>query len=150
MIMQISKDGVNYGIFLVITAGGFGALEIPNRIGDNLRTVICLEMNDKFQYAEAMHTMHIDTLPEVNIKGRGLAKVGEQLLEFQTALAFEAEDDFKRMEQIESLADLMQEKWIGKRAKAIPEIPENPIWQDFAELEDTEKLYKDDRHLHIG
>ena len=150
MIMQISKDGVNYGIFLVITAGGFGALEIPNRIGDNLRTVICLEMNDKFQYAEAMRTMHIDTLPEVNIKGRGLAKVGEQLLEFQTALAFEAEDDFKRMEQIESLADLMQEKWIGKRAKAIPEIPENPIWQDFAELEDTEKLYKDDRHLPIG
>lgn len=150
MIMQISKDGVNYGIFLVITAGGFGALEIPNRIGDNLRTVICLEMNDKFQYAEAMRSMHIDTLPEVNIKGRGLAKVDEQFLEFQTALAFDAEDDFKRMEQIESLAVLMREKWTGKRAKAIPEIPENPVWSDFAELEDTERLYKDDRHLPIG
>lgn len=150
MIMQISKEGVNYGIFLVVTAGGFGSLEIPNRIGDNLRTVICLEMNDKFQYAEAMRSMHIDTLPEVNIKGRGLAKVEEQLLEFQTALAFEAEDDFKRMEQIESLAILMREKWTGKRAKVIPEIPENPVWSDFAESEDAEKLYKDDRHLPIG
>ncbi|MCI9464355.1 MAG: type VII secretion protein EssC [Lachnospiraceae bacterium] len=150
MILQLSKDGVSYGIFLVVTAGGFGALEIPGRIGDNLRTVVCLEMSDKFQYADALRTMHIDTLPEVNIKGRGLAKVGEQLLEFQTALSFESEDDFKRMEQIERLADLMSSKWKGKRAKAIPEIPEKPIWTDFAELEDVDRLIKDDRHLPIG
>ena len=150
MILQLSKDGVGYGIFLVITAGGFGSLEIPNRIGDNLRTVICLEMNDKFQYAEIMRTTHIETLPEVNVKGRGLAKVGEQLLEFQTALCLEAEDDFKRMEQIECLAGEMREKWIGKRAKAVPEIPQNPVWTDFADLEETEKLAADDRHLPIG
>lgn len=150
VILQLSKDGVGYGIFLVMTAGGFGALEIPTRIGENLRTVICLEMSDKFQYAEAMRSMHIDTLPEVNVKGRGLAKVGEQLLEFQTALSFEAEDDFKRMEQIEQLADLMREKWIGRKARSIPEIPENPVWADFAELEEVQKLLEDDRHLPIG
>lgn len=150
IILQLSKDGVSYGIFLVITAGGFNALEIPSRIGDNLRTVICLEMSDKFQYADAMRTMHIDTLPEVNVKGRGLAKVGEQLLEFQTALSFEAEDDFKRMEQIEQRAKLMNDRWSGKKAKAIPEIPENPVWTDFAELEDVGKLLQDDRHLPVG
>lgn len=150
MILQLSKDGVSYGIFLVITAGGFGALEIPNRIGDNLRTVVCLEMSDKFQYAEAMRTMHIETLPEVNVKGRGLAKVGEQLLEFQTALSFEAEDDFKRMEQIERLAEVMRSRWNGKKAKAIPEIPENPVWSEYAQMDDVEKLFHDDRHLPIG
>lgn len=149
-ILQLSKDGVSYGIFLMITAGGFGALEIPTRIGDNLRTVICLEMSDKFQYAEAMRSMHIDTLPEVNVKGRGLAKVGEQLLEFQTALCFEAEDGYKRMEQIEQLSERMRERWTGRNARAIPEIPENPVWADFAELEDVEKLLRDDRHLPIG
>lgn len=150
IILQLAKDGVSYGIFLVITAGGFGALEIPTRIGDNLRTVICLEMSDKFQYAEAMHSMHIDTLPEINVRGRGLAKVGEQILEFQTALSFEAEDDFKRMEQIEQLSGLMRDKWTGKKARVIPEIPENPLWTDFVELEDVKKLIKDDRHLPIG
>lgn len=150
MILQLSKDGVSYGIFLVITAGGFGALEIPNRIGDNLRTVICLEMNDKYQYAEAMRTMHIETMPEVNVKGRGLAKVGEQLLEFQTALCLKAEDDFKRMEKLEQLSMRMKESWKGKRARSIPEIPEHPTWQDFVELDDTVKLLKDDRHLPIG
>lgn len=149
-LLQLSKDGVSYGIFLVITAGGFGALEIPTKIGDNLRTVICLEMSDKFQYAEAMRTMHIETLPEVNVKGRGLAKVGEQMLEFQTALSFEAEDDFKRMEQIEQLAVCMSEKWDRKRAKAIPEIPEKPEWSAFSSLEDVGKMLADDRHLPIG
>lgn len=150
MIMQMSKDGVGYGIFLVITAGGFGALEIPTRIGDNLRTVICLEMSDKFQYADAMHTMHIETLPEVNIKGRGLAYVGERILEFQTALAFEAEDDFKRMEEIGKLGDVMRKTWHGKAARPIPEIPENPVWTEFAELEETTAMAEDDCHLPIG
>lgn len=150
VILQLVKDGLSYGIFLVITASGFGTLEIPTRIGDNLRTVICLEMSDKFQYTEAMHSMHIDTLPEVNVKGRGLAKVGEQILEFQTALSFEAEDDFKRLEQIEQLSKLMRDKWNGKKARLIPEIPENPIWEDFVEMEDVKKFVEDDRHLPIG
>ena len=150
VILQMSKDGVGYGIFLVMTAGGFGALEIPTRIGDNLRTVICLEMGDKFQYADAMHTMHIETLPEVNLKGRGLAYVGERILEFQTALAFEAEDDFKRMEGIRELGDMMREAWHGRTARPIPEIPENPVWAQFEELEETALMAKDDCHLPIG
>lgn len=150
MLLQLSRDGVSYGIFLVITAGGFGALEIPNRIGDNLRTVICLEMNDKFQYAEALRTMHIETLPEVNVKGRGLAKVGEQMLEFQTALCFEAGDDFERTEQIERLAEKMRMRWTKRRARAIPEIPKEPIFTEFAKLEDVEKMVKGDRYLPVG
>jgi len=149
-ILQLSKDGVSFGIFLILSGGGFSAMEIPTRLGENLRTVICLEMNDKFQYADAMHTLRIETLPEVNIKGRGLAKVGEDILEFQTALAFEAADDFKRLKEIEALGDRMCEVWTGRRAKPIPEIPEKPIWTEFMQLEDTGTLVKDDRHLPIG
>lgn len=149
-ILQLSKDGVSYGIFLIISGGGFSAMEIPTRLGENLRTVICLEMNDKFQYADAMHTLRIETLPEVNIKGRGLAKVGDDILEFQTALAFEAADDFKRLEEIETLGNSMRGAWTGRCARPIPEIPEKPVWSDFAQLEDTESLIKDDRHLPVG
>lgn len=150
VILQLSKDGVSYGIFLIVTGGGFSAAEIPTRLGENLRSVICLEMNDKFQYADAMHTLHIETLPEVNIKGRGLAKVGEDILEFQTALAFEAEDDFKRLESITELGKQMRSVWNGRCARKIPEIPEKPVWSEFAQLEDTIRLAGDDRHLPIG
>lgn len=149
-ILQLSKDGVSYGIFLIISGGGFSAMEIPTRLGENLRTVICLEMNDKFQYADAMHTLRIETLPEVNVKGRGLAKVGDDILEFQTALVFEAADDFKRLEEIEALGNSMRGIWTGRCARPIPEIPEKPIWSDFMRLEDAESLTKDDRHLPIG
>lgn len=149
-VLQLAKDGVSYGIFLIISGGGFGAMEIPARLGENLRTVICLEMNDKFQYADAMHTLRIETLPEVGIKGRGLAKVGEDILEFQTALAFAAADDFKRLEDLETLGDRMREVWTGRCARPIPEIPEKPVWAEFAQLEDTGKLAADDRHLPVG
>lgn len=150
IILQLSKDGVAYGIFLVMTAGGFSSMEIPTRIGDNLRTVICLEMSDKFQYADAMHTMRIETIPEVNIKGRGLAHVGEEILEFQTALSFAAADDFARMEKIEKLGDTMREVWHGKSARPIPEIPENPVWADFVALDETVWMAEDSCRLPIG
>lgn len=150
IIMQLSKDGVSYGIYLVLTASGFNINEIPTRVGENIRTVICLELADKFQYGDAMHTMKIDTLPEVNIKGRGLARVGENLLEFQTALCMDEYDDFKRMENIESLAISMRTCWTGKIAKQIPTIPENPIWSEFCDLEETIKMIADDRHLPVA
>ncbi len=150
IMMQLAKEGISYGIFLVITGGGFGASDIPSRFGENLRTVVCLELKDKFQYGDVMHCMHIDTVPEVNIKGRGLAYVGERILEYQTALAFEAADDFSRMDAIEKLAKEMKHTWTGRCAKAIPVIPENPVWADFEQLDEVRAMLEDDRHLPIG
>ena len=57
------------------------------KVADSIKTVISLQMNDKFQYADVMRLPRVDILPEANIHGRGLAKVGERILEFQTALA---------------------------------------------------------------
>jgi S-DNA-T family DNA segregation ATPase FtsK/SpoIIIE len=54
------------------------------------------------------------------------------------------------MEQIEKISSVMREKWTGKKAKPIPEIPENPVWADYMQMEETERLLKDDRHLPIG
>lgn len=150
LILQLSRDGVGYGIFLILASAGFGALEIPTRISDNIRKVISLEMNDKFQYADVMRNMHLPVLPEVGVKGRGLVEVGEDILEFQTALAVEAEDDYKRLEKISSLCEEAGALWSGKRAKRIPEIPEKPIWKEFAELEDVQKMNADNKHLPIG
>lgn len=150
IIMQLSKDGVSYGIFLIITAGGFNSQELSTRIGENIRTVVCLELADKFQYADALHTMRIETLPEVNIKGRGLARVGEALLEFQTALCIDETDDFKRIEMIEALADNMRSAWNGKVAKPIPVVPKNPVWSEFSALEDAVKQAEGDRLLPVA
>ncbi len=150
VVLHLAHDGVGYGIFLAITAGGFGSSEIQTKVGDNIKTVVCLQMNDKFQYADAMRVPRVETLPETDIRGRGLARVGERILEFQTALSLEAEDDYQRLGRIEEECRQMQKAWMGRRAKQIPVIPEKPVWSEFEELAETEELSADDRHLPLG
>lgn len=135
MIVRLSRESAGYGVFLAISSAGFGMAEIPNRIGDNIRTVVSLEMSDKFKYMDVLRTTHIDVLPESGVKGRGVGYVDGRILEFQTAVAVSAEDDYKRNSAIEQLGDEMSAAFAGKRARAIPHIPENPQYSDLCSLE---------------
>ena len=126
VLLRLSREGVGYGIYMVISASGFGINDIPSRIGDNLRTIVSLEQPDKFKYMEIIRRTHLQLIPETNIKGRGLAVIDDRPLEFQTALAMEAEDDFSRGQKIAALCQQMKQAWKGEPARRIPEIPENP------------------------
>ncbi|MBR2729513.1 MAG: type VII secretion protein EssC, partial [Lachnospiraceae bacterium] len=126
VLLRLSREGVGYGIFLVVSAAGFGINDIPSRIGDNLRTIVSLEQPDKFKYMEIIRRTHLQIIPETNVKGRGLALVDDRPLEFQTALCMEAEDDFSRGQKIAAECAQMREAWKGEPARRIPEIPENP------------------------
>lgn len=150
LIMQMSKEGVGHGIFLLISAGGFGMSEIPGRIGENLKTVLCLELPDKFAYGDVLHTTGIQIMPETGIKGRGLALLGTRILEYQTALALEAEDDYQRMSKILDICTQMNQLWTGKRAQAIPEIPEKPTWELFTQLAEVNEAAATDNLLPVG
>ena len=142
LLISLSREGENYGIFLVIAGGGFGSIEIPNRIADNIRNVMCLEMGDKFKYSEVLRTLHLDVLPEKNIKGRGLALIGGTVLEFQTALALSAENDYARSESIIEMGKRMNLAWKGRRARPVPVIPEKPVWSDFVVLDTVQDILK--------
>lgn len=126
ILLRLSREGVGYGIFLAVSAAGFGINDIPSRIGDNLRTVISLEQSDKFKYMEIIRRTHLQLIPETNVKGRGLAVIDDRPLEFQTALSLEAEDDFSRGQMISAECKEMRKSWKGEPARQIPEIPENP------------------------
>lgn len=149
-LVMLVKEGAGYGIFLIVTAAGFGLNEIPNSMGENFRNVICLEMNDRFAYSDALRTLHLDMLPEENVKGRGLAKVGDSILEFQTALALEAADDYERGEQVKAHCAKMNDAWKGKCARLIPRIPEKPVWKEFSELEEVRKMAEKGVRLPVG
>lgn len=130
-LITISREGINYGIYLAITVGGFGTGELQNRIADNFRSVVCLEMGDRFKYSEVLRTNRLDILPEGNIKGRGLVNISGRILEFQTALAIGAADDYQRSEKIKICFSEMNRVWSGPRARCIPTIPEDPTWDAF-------------------
>ncbi|WP_432627724.1 type VII secretion protein EssC [Brotaphodocola sp.] len=150
VLMHIAHDGVGYGIYLILTAGGFGTNEIQTRIGDNMKTVICLQMNDRFQYADAMRVPRVEVLPETNIKGRGIAKVGDRILEFQSALSIKAEDDYKRIEAIDNDCKKMRENWNGKCARLIPVLPEKPVWSEFVANPEVQELIETRQYLPFG
>lgn len=135
VLLRLAREGVGYGIFLVVSAAGFGMSEIPSRIGDNIRTVLSLEQADKFKYMEVLRVTHLGILPETDVKGRGLANVNGRILEFQTALCMPAEDDFQRGQKIEEVCRQMKEAWTGRVAVPIPEIPEKPTLKILCEDE---------------
>lgn len=135
VLLRVAREGAGYGIYLAVSAVGFGMSEIPSRIGDNIRTIFSLSQADKFKYMEVLRTPHLENLPETGIKGRGITAIGGDILEFQTALSVPAKDDFERGQRIEERCNSMKAVWKGKCAAPIPEIPENPTLKILCEDE---------------
>lgn len=150
LILRIAREGVGYGIYLTISAAGFGISEIPSQIGDNIRTVISLEQADKFKYMEVMRMTHINILPETDVRGRGLALVNGRVLEFQTALSLPAADDFERGQKIEKYCMDMREHWDGVTAMPIPQIPEKPTLEILCRDERYQKACISKKWLPFG
>lgn len=146
IMIQLSREGAGYGIFLALSAAGFGMSEIPNRIGDNIKTVVSLEMSDKFKYMDVLRTTRMDVVPESGVKGRGVSYVDGRILEFQTAVAFRADDDYKRNILIDKLCREMG-SCTKTRARAIPFIPENPMYSDLEQLDEYKKACSDSTKL---
>lgn len=135
MVIRLSKEGISHGIYLIISGKGYGVNDITKRVGENLKTVFCLAMQERYDYSEYLRNNQIAVLPETDIKGRGLARYGKRVLEYQTALAVEADNDYQRLEKIRTVCMEMSETWDGKNARRIPEIPAKPVWSEFSQLD---------------
>lgn len=146
-MLRISREGVGYGIFLAAASAGFGASEIPTRVGDNFHTVISLEMGDKFKYAEVLRTTRVEIMPENNVKGRGLAYVNGSILEFQTAVSFASEDMYQMTSLLEKRCKEMAEAWEGIKARPIPVIPQHPVFSSFVQNEEYKQALCTRRYL---
>lgn len=139
-LLRLAKEGPGYGMYLAISAAGYGVSEIQGRMADTIKTVLCLEQSDKYKYMEILRTTHLSSVPEPGIKGRGMAFINGQILEFQTALAKKAEDDFARGRMIEAECRESNLAWDGERPEKIPEIPENPTLGMIEELPEYKRM----------
>lgn len=149
-MMQLSREGIGYGVFLLISAAGFGLTEITSKMGDNLRTVFTLELSDKFKYVDALHTTGINILPESGVKGRGLVRYGDRCLEYQTALVNDLPDDYSRGQAVMQLFEKMKARWNGASAMRIPEIPGDPTFSLFKTEPGFFAASKDASRLALG
>lgn len=149
-LIALSKEGVSHGIYLITSGAGVSMSAVPSRVAENIKQNICTEMQEKFAYADILHTMQIEVLPEAGVKGRGLALSGNRVLEYQVALALEASDDYQRIERITDVCEEMKKAWTGKCARRIPEIPEKPVWSEFSQLEEYQKMQESAYVLPVG
>lgn len=149
-ITRLVREGVGYGIYLVISAAGFGMSDIPTRTGDHINTVISLEQQDKFKYMEVMRQTRLPIIPDSGIKGRGLAVVDDRVLEFQTYLCIDSGDDFSRGQMIEKKASEMASAWTGILPGPIPEIPDDPTMDILSGNPEYQAAIASGRLLPIG
>lgn len=149
-MLRLAKEGVSNGIYIIVSGSGFNSDEIPSRLGESLSTVLTLSLKDKYEYGELLHTMQIDVLPEKGVRGRGLAYYEGRVLEYQTALALEADNDYERIEGIRQVCLDMRDGWKGRKAGKVPVIPDKPVWDEFAALQEYEDMSADPALLPVG
>ncbi len=150
LLVQLSREGLAYGVFLFVSGAGFGMADISSRVGENIKTVLALELTDKYKYFDALHTTSVDILPESGIKGRGLIKTNDRCLEYQTALMNDMPDDYSRGKEAEKEFAAIADAWTGAAAVPIPEIPVNPGFSEFAALPDVQEAFRDAVGLPLG
>lgn len=148
-LCKLCKEGSNAGITLLLTCGGISSSELPIQLFNYFSDVFCLELKDRYAYGEMLGSLTLSLIPDKGIPGRGLTKVEERMLEFQTALAVPSADDYERMRQINAEAKQEKESYTGPLPAPIKSIPERPVCQDILAEEETEDLFRNDR-IPIG
>ena len=130
-MLELIKFAESYGIYIILSGSSIGSNDIPPRLFEDCRTGICLRMNDKYQYSECLRQVRLPLLPE-EIRGRGLAMINGEVLEFQTAVCCVG-DDAARSAFIREKVSEFNEKYKEGKAMRVPFIPEAPTIYDLEE-----------------
>lgn len=149
-MLQLAREGLANGIYLVLTVNNMNGSEIPQKLADNFKGRLSLQLNDRYLYREVLNAAQIEVYPEDNVKGRGLVQHQGDVLEYQTALARKAENDYQRMEQIQQYCQKVAQATDVTFARPIPEIPKYCVYSTYQKLEAVQKLLADDRSLPLG
>ncbi len=143
-ITTLSREGGNYGLYMVLTASNASAIKF--RIAQNIKLMCALQLNDKYDYASIVG--QTNGLEPEQVKGRGLFKIGTAL-EFQTALANDSENEADRVQCLRKVFSDMKKEWQGLRAKPIPYVPETLTLNSLLEHEDGQ-AYLEKELIPIG
>lgn len=117
--IQLTREGGNYGIYLLVTANS--PMSLGFKVNQNIKMAVALQMTDKSDYQGIVGKT--GGLEPENMEGRGLAK-GNPPLEFQAALPATGKTESERVARIKQYAEKMRSGWKGTCASPIPIMPE--------------------------
>ena len=132
-LATIARDGVNMGVYILLTTGRLGTLKAP--LQSNIKTKISLKLTDDNESKSIVgrHQMIMEDLP-----GRGLIKVEKPEI-IQIALPADGEDSFAVQENLKSEIAAMDKSWTGIRPNRIPIVPETLTFENFSTMPATKQ-----------
>lgn len=135
ILSKITRDGHKYGIYSIVTAITDRALRLSMR--SNFQTIIPLKLSAPIEYNMLLGKKAPLIADSDN---RGVAIVGEEAFEFQTASVYEKE---KLYEYLKAVCETLSQS-MAIQAPQIPVLPE------IVTLEDVESRKTDYHHIPIG
>lgn len=129
----LTRDGVKYGIFFVVTASNTSAVRY--RVQQNFKMLLTMQLNDATDYVTIVGKN--DGVIPSKIKGRGLVAL-DRVYEFQTAYCTEAEDvqsfirsyglklaaeTQSRARQIPILPATVSAEFVANRVRSLSDVP---------------------------
>lgn len=117
-LLPLCRDGIAVGITFVVanlqTAG------IGHRYLNNFEGRMVLFCNETSEYNMMLNNCRQRIR---NIPGRCLIQANKETMEGQLYIAFEGEKEYERVQKIREFVKAQNEKYIGQKARIIPEIP---------------------------
>lgn len=107
--IDIISSGRTFGVYFVIT--GTTRNSIYYKVTEHIATYFTLKMNDPGNYFD-IHNMRPPIIPE-DISGRGITVINREIVEFQTALAIEGENEADRISEISREYGNLAKSWNG-------------------------------------
>lgn len=107
--IEIISSGKTFGVYFVITGSTRNA--IYYRVTEHISTYFTLKMNDPSNYLD-IHNIRPPITPE-DISGRGITVVNREIIEFQTAIAFDGETEADRITAISQEYRNLSADWCG-------------------------------------
>lgn len=117
LLVQISREGGNLGVYLAISA--HSSSSVKYKILSNIKRTIALKLTDRGEYTNMVGRVNFE--PD-NMPGRGLYKDSEPL-EFQTALPADGVNEIEQSAKIRALGKLMFANWNGQTAEKLQVLP---------------------------
>lgn len=129
LIEKIAAKGPGYGFYLMITAFNAGAGELPAKLFEKIKLTLAMEMSDRFQYGDVLRRYQSGVFPKENVKGRGICKSGDRILEFQVPLFSLNGDDYDRIDKITTAAKQQMDNLPKQEEEEkFPWIPDKPVF----------------------
>ena len=107
--IDIISSGKTFGVYFVIT--GSTRNSIYYKVTEHISSYFTLRMNDPSNYLD-IHNVRPPVTPE-DISGRGITVVDREIVEFQTAIAFDGETEAERITAISQRYRELASNWHG-------------------------------------